>query len=164
MDTTVRPATAGDLRAIEAMRRRDFDALGWVPMPRWRALVDGTADSRGYRPAVNERLYVATDNDDLTGYLYGSTATTGRIFQCCVRHDARRDARATLLASRFLDDPRLIDRPTVVRVAADLVDAMSFWASLSFEPITLATGCTGRHHTPTGRLLRILERRAQLGV
>ena len=67
IETTIRPAKFEDLPAIEALRRADGDALGFVPKAKYEHIVLRTSD-RGRDRWKYEWLVVAEDNGEITGY------------------------------------------------------------------------------------------------
>ena len=146
--TGVRHATPADVPYIDALRKKEGDALGFIPLQRYHAIVARSA-------FPHETLYVTEDNGDLTGFVYASHADrTSSIWQIVVQEDARRWTRALLM----LD---VVEREAVrrnsygvkCRVAAD-IEANHFWRAAGYVPASLVTSSAfGRGESKSKRQL-----------
>lgn len=127
-----RAAIADDLGAIEAMRRTDGDALGFIPLARYAAVIDG-ATIDGRRRSDYEGVSVITDSDEVTGFVFAGFHRGGlKIEQVCVREDARRIERATALVRSVEATAWARGAPLArCRVAADL-EATRFWEAMGY--------------------------------
>lgn len=139
MTTIVRLARFDDLPAIEALRRADGDALGFVPKAKYEHITLKTSD-RGRERWKYEWLIVATDNEDITGFLLTGFHRDGcKMQQLCVRDDARRMERALRLVGACEDEARRRGSLRIrCRVAAD-IDANFFWRAAGYKPIAMTT-------------------------
>ena len=139
IDTVVRLATAADLSAIEALRRADGDALGFVPKAKYEHIVYRTSD-RGRDRWKYEWLIVCTDNEDVTGFLLTGFHRDGcKMQQLCVRDDARRMERALKLVDACEVEARKRGCLRIrCRVAVD-IDANFFWRAAGYQPIATTT-------------------------
>lgn len=137
--TTVRLAKFEDLPAIEALRRADSDALGFVPKAKYEHIVLKTSD-RGRDRWKYEWLVVAEDNDEITGYfLAGFHRDGAKGQQLCVRQDARRMERALKLVDAIESEARRRGMLRIRnRVAAD-IEANFFWRAAGYRPIAMTT-------------------------
>jgi GNAT superfamily N-acetyltransferase len=137
--TTIRHAVLADLPAIEALRRADKDALGFVPKQKYEHIVNRTSD-RGRERWKYEWLIVAEDNEDLTGFfLAGFHRDGAKGQQLCVRQDARRMERALMLVDFIEAEARRRGAPRIRhRVAAD-IEANFFWQAAGYTPIAMTT-------------------------
>jgi ribosomal protein S18 acetylase RimI-like enzyme len=135
----VRHATDADLTAVEALRRADGDALGFVPRQKYEHIVMRTLD-RGRRRWLYEWLLVSEDNGDVTGFVLAGFHRDGaKIEQICVRSDARRMERAMSLAEAIeVEAVRRGSRRLRCRVAFDL-DANFFWQALGYTAVATTT-------------------------
>lgn len=133
--TLVRPATMGDLKAIEALRRADGDALGFLPAAKYEALIDRRIVN-GRRRFEYENVYVTEDNGDVTGFCLAGFHRDGlKIEQICVRNDARRRERASLILGKVeMEADRRGSKRALCRVAAD-IEANLFWLDSGFVKI-----------------------------
>jgi hypothetical protein len=135
----IRPALITDLPAVDAMRKADGNALGFLPLQRYEYVVTKTKQN-GRARWFYEWLLVSTDNGDVTGFVFALFSAAGtKIEQICVRRDARMMERAkALLVSIERESERRL-RPLIkCRVAAD-IEANLFWRALDYRPIATVT-------------------------
>lgn len=123
-NTTIRPAAMMDLLELEAMRRAEQEAVGFLPMSCYE------------RQIVHDPTCILTawDNGDMTGYLYWTPGLPiAAIQQIVIRHDARREERGALLVHSAIDSMTADLRRYGVtcRCRVDL-EAVAFWESLGF--------------------------------
>lgn len=120
--TTIHLATLEDLPYIEHLRRKESEAIGFIPQQRYEMEING--ERKGL-------LLVAKENNDYVGFLYATRNQAGvtHIQQIAIQEDARRMERATALVNAAV---RPVDWLVSLRCAADL-DAVHFWESLGFE-------------------------------
>lgn len=139
ISTTVRQARFDDLPAIEALRRADGDALGFVPKAKYEHITLKTSD-RGRDRWKYEWLVVAEDNGEITGFfLAGFHRDGAKGQQLCVRQDARRMERALKLVDNVEEEARRRGSLRIRhRVAAD-IEANFFWRAAGYTPIAVTT-------------------------
>jgi GNAT superfamily N-acetyltransferase len=139
-----------DVPYIDALRRREADAIGFLPL----VVYEWVAGGSGAPWKKESRLWLAEANGDRVGFLYltpGSPGGVAHIGQVCVQADARRLDYATALVERAEHHARLTQRGAVAaRVATDL-EATAFWDALGYRLTGYEEG--GR------RRGRVLERR-----
>jgi GNAT superfamily N-acetyltransferase len=135
--TIIRPATLADLAAMDALRRKEGDALGFIPMARYEAIITGITNDIGQRRADYEGLTVVEDGGELTGFAYARFARRGlKLEQVCIRHDARRIERATALVRTVEAEAIARGSPLArCRVGADL-EAVSFWGAIGYTSVS----------------------------
>jgi hypothetical protein len=135
----VRPATLEDLPAVDAMRKADGDALGFVPLQKYEHIVNRTLD-RGRPRWVYEWLLVCVDSREITGFVLASFGRAGcKVEQICIRQDARLLERATLLLSTVENEAQKRQSPKIkCRVAID-IEANSFWLALDYRAVATVT-------------------------
>jgi len=152
----VRRATLGDLAYIDALRKREGRAIGFIPMQRYEMEI------RGERKGS---LLVVEDDGQPTGFIYATHSGRGatHIQQVAIQEDARRMERATALVNGALADG--LQRATWLlscRVADDL-EANDFWAALGFTHTGYADSksvyATGKTKlAKSQRLLRVWQK------
>lgn len=120
--TTVRRATLKDIVYVDSLRRKESEAIGFIPWRRYEMEITGERQGS---------ILLAIENNDPVGFLYATHNRSGvtHIQQVAIQEDARRVERATALVNA-------VQRPTdwliSLRCAADL-EATEFWKALGFE-------------------------------
>lgn len=155
MATLVVDGTLRDLPYVEALRLRESDALGWLPLQEYAAVLAGQIRSR--------RIVLTRDDGEPTGYCLASAAPpTARIVQIVVQEDARRWHRALRLLAAVEAWARARGCLRVwARVAADL-EANAFWRAAGYTPIaTVRSTHHNRGPSRAQRLLLLYERPLQ---
>ena len=134
--TKLRDGIASDWLSIDALRKKEGAALGFIPKDAYLSTLEHLprANRARYR---YQRVLVTTDNNDLTGFTYTSYASDwASIIQIVVRPDARRWQRALLMAEEVERDARRFGKHGITcRVACDL-ESNFFWRAIGYEPIT----------------------------
>ena len=142
----VRPAEAGELLELDSLRRRDQEAVGFVPLDRLQADLD--------RDAMT--VLTGWENGDMVGHLWWTRGLpVASIQQVVIREDARRRERGTALVGAALDAMRQDERRYGVtcRCRVDLA-ATDFWLAAGFKAVRLEE--SGRRG-PCLRLFRELR-------
>jgi len=131
----IRPATIDDIPAIDAMRKADGDALGFVPIQKYEHIVNKTLD-RGRPRWTYESLSVCIDAREITGFVLAGYHRTGcKIEQICIRQDARLLERAKLLLASVEEEAEKRQRAKIkCRVASD-IEANLFWVASGYQPV-----------------------------
>ena len=81
MCKVIKAATKADLKELDSLRRKEQEAVGFLPMSRYEIEVE-----RG-----KSTLLVMRDNGDMVGYLFWTRGSpVAAIQQVVVRSDARR--------------------------------------------------------------------------
>ena len=124
--TKVKPATLDDLTFVDSLRKREGNALGFIPIQRYEMEVNG--ERKG-------SLYLSWDNGDPTGYIYATHSGRGttHIIQVAVQEDARRMERATALLDSVRADAAARHSWLLSLRCADDLEANEFWAALGFS-------------------------------
>ncbi|MGD9827108.1 MAG: GNAT family N-acetyltransferase [Hyphomicrobiaceae bacterium] len=151
--TEIRRATLDDLKYLDALRKKEGDALGFIPMQRYEMEVNGERHGS---------VYLAWDNDDPTGFIYATHSGRGttHIIQVAIQEDARRMERASALVGAVVDDGlRRRSWLTSLRCADDL-EAGHFWAALGFS--LEQEGVWPKSPNSPGREKRAINRRGRL--
>lgn len=132
----IRRASLDDIAAIDHLRRKESDAVGFIPLGCYEAEVTGQR---------NGRLWIADENEDPVGFLF---ATFGRsvahIQQVVVREDARRAERATALVEMAEAEALRRGLLQIGCRAADDLNAVDFWRALNFEHVGNVPGGSRR--------------------
>lgn len=154
--TAVRRGQIGDLPYIESLRRKERDALGFIPFDSFEAALGKRTGTNTMRHAV---IFVSVDNDDLTGYIFASFGKpVAKILQVVVQEDARRWERATRLVMQIESIAKERSHIAIrARVAVD-IDANAFWKASGFTPIDFAPGTFLGRDAKNGRLLIVYEK------
>jgi ribosomal protein S18 acetylase RimI-like enzyme len=157
--TTVSRATLADLQYLDWLRKKEGDAVGFIPMQRYEMEVRG--ERRG-------SLYLAWDNGDPTGFIYATHSGRGvtHIQQVAIQEDARRMERATLLVNAARDDGLARHTWLLSLRCADDLEANDFWRALGFtleaerlDPKSvMAPGKEKRARNDKGRRINLWQR------
>lgn len=159
--TSTRVAKGSDYTYVEMLRRREDDALGFIPKDRYLSVLE-ERPSCGRDRWRYERLWLADDDGEPTGFCYAAfPARTGvaKLWQVCVQEDARRWHRALLLVKRAeAEATRRGLRAVEARVAADL-EANLFWRAAGYEATgTDVSTFLAREKAQSGRLLVVYRK------
>ena len=119
----VRRATLGDIKYIDSLRKKEGEAIGFIPLQRYEMEING--DRHG-------SILVYEENLDLVGFVYATHNRAGvtHIQQVAIQEDARRMERASALVLAVRKER---DWLLSCRCAADL-DSTHFWEALGFQP------------------------------
>jgi hypothetical protein len=133
--TILRDATPFDLIYIDDLRKKEGNALGFIPIGAYQS-VTMKAPIDGRKRYLYSRLLVTEDNGDLTGFCYASFAQDkAHIFQIVVQEDARRWYRALLLSDEIEREAMKRGNLFVTcRVAYDL-ESNFFWRGIGYQVI-----------------------------
>ena len=133
--TIIRPAEFEDFKYIDSLRKKEGNALGFIPKDAYLSLLT-QAPVDGRRRWEYQKLYVTVDNNDLTGYVYASFfGKYAHIIQIVVQEDARRWERATLLEDQINKDAHHYNKDGIeCRVAFDL-ESNFYWRAMGYEPM-----------------------------
>jgi hypothetical protein len=139
MTTILRDGIGSDFLFMDSLRKKEGSALGFIPKAVYESVLEA-------RPVANRarhlysRILVTVDNNDLTGFCYASYAGDfASIIQIVVQKDARRWARALLMADEIESDARRFNKKGLTcRVAYDL-ESNHFWRAIGYEPMQLVT-------------------------
>jgi ribosomal protein S18 acetylase RimI-like enzyme len=134
MKMLVRKAGSADLSFIADQMMKNSDELGFIPLPRIASIV-GQVEQDGRRRWVTERVYVVEDSKELTGFCFGSVSPKagGKIWQICVREDARRFRRALAMEAAIREECESKGiKKMSCRVATD-IEAMEFWRGAGYK-------------------------------
>lgn len=127
----VRPATIEDIPFIDALRRREWEKVGFLPLSRYEQMVERGAGT----------LLIVEENGEPAGFLCGQHGfPLSSVVQLAIAEDARR----ITLGSALLDQMDRISRDRgrlglKCRVAVDL-EAHQFWQASGFEPVAVGRG------------------------
>lgn len=137
--TVIIPARLEHIPYIDSLRKKEGDALGFIPMNSYLSIASRTGIGGRHR-YLYDRLMVAIDNDDPTGFCYSSFhGQVAHIYQIVIQEDARRWERASLLESDVRKETlRRGNSGISCRVAYD-IDANFFWRALGYVPLRQVT-------------------------
>jgi hypothetical protein len=135
METIIRPAIINDWLYIDSLRKKEGNALGFIPKNAYLSLLSKIPID-GRKRWNYQNMYVAIDNGDLTGYVYTSFAGEyAHIIQIVIQEDARRWHRATLLESQIENDAKRFKKIGIeCRVAIDL-ESNFYWQAMGYRPM-----------------------------
>ena len=151
MTNDIQPATVADLAFIDELRAREWYSVGFIPITRYQAEVDGRRHGS---------LLVIRENDELAGFIY---ATYGRqlasIAQIAICDDARRIELGRQLVAEIEREAAARGRFGIkCRVALDLA-ANAFWRALGFrQEATVLGKFLKKDSGPKSRELALYER------
>jgi len=120
--TIIQPANLADIVYIDHLRKREGEAIGFIPKQRYEMEIDGRRGGS---------ILIAWENNDPVGFIYATHNRAGvtHIQQVAIQEDARRMERATALVNGVIKQR---DYLVSLRCAADL-DATKFWEALGFQ-------------------------------
>ena len=123
--TEIRRASLKDLQYLDALRKKEGNAVGFIPIQRYEMEVNGERHGS---------LYLAWDNGDPTGFIYAthSGRGTSHIIQVAIQEDARRMERATALVDAVRADGMKRNSWLLSLRCADDLEASHFWKALGF--------------------------------
>tara|TARA_Y100000310_G_scaffold119290_1_gene118033 strand:- start:1312 stop:1848 length:537 start_codon:yes stop_codon:yes gene_type:complete len=118
----IRPALLTDIPYIDHLRKREAEAVGFIPLQRYEMEIDGRRKGS---------VLVCLENEQHVGFLYATHNQAGvtHIQQVAIQEDARRMERASALVAAAQKDS---DWLVSLRCAADL-EATDFWEALGFS-------------------------------
>lgn len=129
----VRPAVQKDLSFIEALRRKEWEKVGFVPFHKYESAVDHS---------IGE-LLVVEYNGLLAGFLYGAHGRRlSTVFQIAVQDDLRRNEAGTALVDELGQRARAKGRFGLKCRAAVTLTPMPFgspWGLRMWGPLRGAT-------------------------
>lgn len=121
---TIEYATHDDLNEMDALRRSNQEAVGFIPLSKWEWHID-------YRPRT---LIVLREHTDMVGYIFWTPGLpVAAIQQLVIRADARRFERGSELVGKAIEAMNHPGRYGVTcRCRMDL-EATLFWPAVGFE-------------------------------
>jgi len=158
--TIVRCAQSSDLGYIDSLRKREGQALGFIPKDVYTSILERRRVHERDRWKYQEVL-VTTDNEDLTGFSMTSYyAELANVFQIVVQQDARRWHRALLMIDQIESKAVGVHKVGVTcRVAMDL-ESNLFWRSIGYVPIGEVTSTwLNQKESQSKRPLWVYEKR-----
>jgi len=125
------PASFEDIKAIDDLRRKDQESVGFIPLSRYEAEVE-----RG-----RATLLSAFENDDLVGFLFWTRGfPIATIQQVVVREDARRMERATALVTTALTEMESQGRVGVTCRSRLNIPGIALWRALGWRELRREQG------------------------
>ena len=134
--TILRHGTEADYPYIDSLRKKEGNALGFIPKDAYLSVLGGVRLANRDRWKY-QTLWVTEDNGDLTGFCYSTFSNdVANIIQIVVQQDARRWHRALLMADAVEAEAKRRDKSGIkCRVAHDL-ESNFFWQAVGYAPIT----------------------------
>lgn len=161
LGTVVYDALPSDWLYIDSLRKREGDALGFIPQQQYISILQkqprlhGGSLTHYYR---SECIFVCMDNDDLTGFCYVGfgSGRYANIYQVVVQEDARRWQRASLLLEALETEALERALPAAkARVAVD-IEANAFWTAAGYGVVnTVSSTFLARTASKSGRILHV---------
>jgi hypothetical protein len=136
-ETVLRDGLPSDWLYIDSLRKREGNALGFVPKDLYMAILEQRPiRERDAKVHLNNRVLVTVDNGDLTGFCYcGFPRAYASIFQIVVQSDARRWYRAMLMVDEVEREAKRRGNWGIkCRVAYDL-ESNHFWKAIGYVPL-----------------------------
>lgn len=135
----VRDADERDLLYVDSLRKKEGNALGFIPIGAYQSTVL-KAPIDGRKRWVYSKLFIVQDNEDPTGFCYATFAQDyAKIVQIVVQEDARRWHRAMLLEKQVDEHARSLSKKGITcRVAIDL-ESNLFWRGIGYTPIRVTS-------------------------
>lgn len=134
--TLLRHARTSDFGYIDALRKKEGSALGFMPKDAYMSVLE--------RKRVHNRdrwkyqsIWVTEDNGDLTGFCYASFHDDpATIVQIVVQNDARRWHRAMMMEAAVTEEAMKRELSSIkCRVALDL-ESNWYWKAIGYVPIS----------------------------
>jgi predicted GNAT superfamily acetyltransferase len=134
--TIIRDAALSDFPYIDALRKREGSALGFLPKDAYLSVLTKTRIHNRDRWKY-QRVWVTEDNGDLTGFCYASfTDDPATIIQIVVQDDARRWHRAMMMEEAVTEEAEKRSLSTIkCRVAVDL-ESNFYWRAIGYVPVS----------------------------
>ncbi len=134
--TTLRDGASSDFAFIDALRKREGSALGFLPKDAYTSVLERRRVSNRDRWKY-QRVWVTEDNGQLTGFCYASFSDDpATIIQIVVQEDARRWHRAMMMEAAVDEEARKRSLSSIkCRVAFDL-ESNWYWKAIGYVPIT----------------------------
>jgi ribosomal protein S18 acetylase RimI-like enzyme len=122
IEEIIRPATLADIPYIDHLRKKNSNAVGFIPIQRYEMEINRERHGS---------ILVCAVNNDLVGFLYATHNDRGetRIQQIAIQEDARRLERGRSMVEAVT---RPLDHLLSCRCAADL-ESVSFWEAIGFQ-------------------------------
>lgn len=118
---TTLDAHASVVPFVVALRRKNTDALGFIPRARLESY------------EASGQIITARENGDLCGFLvFGATPPIFRIYQACVQYDARRRAHGFSMVGELIRRAHAAGADAVTLGCADDLAANEFWREAGF--------------------------------
>ncbi|MDD5701597.1 MAG: GNAT family N-acetyltransferase [Dehalococcoidales bacterium] len=118
----IRKATLEDIAYIESLRRKESEAIGFIPKLRYEMEINGERHGS---------VLVIEEDGELVGFVYATHGNiTTHIQQIAIQEDARRMDRASALVEYLMQASPLIQ--VSCRCAQDL-ESNEFWKALGFN-------------------------------
>jgi hypothetical protein len=138
-NTLIREAIPSDFLYIDNLRKKEGNALGFLPKNAYMSVLEKKRIANRDRWKY-QKIWVTTDNDDLTGFCYASfNDDPVTIIQIVVQEDARRWHRAIMLESVVVEEAKKRFLTSIkCRVAYDL-ESNFYWKAIGYNPITTTT-------------------------
>lgn len=134
-ETILRPALPGDFQYIDHLRKKEGDALGFIPKDTYLSILHKKrmADRDRWKYG---KISVTEDNGDLTGYCYYThSGDWVKVVQIAIQQDARRWHRAMLIIDEVEQFARANNKLGITcRVAYDL-ESNLFWLAMGYDPV-----------------------------
>jgi GNAT superfamily N-acetyltransferase len=125
-------ATPSDWLYIDSLRKKEGNALGFIPKDAYISVLSG-APVDGRRRYEYQRLWLIRDNDDPTGYVYASFVwPMASVWQIVVQEDARRWERATKLLQQVEHHAMANGMQGIKARVADDLEAVLFWEASGY--------------------------------
>ncbi len=149
----IQKATLADLKYLDDLRKKNGDAVGFIPLQRYEMEVNG--DRKG-------SIYLSFDNNDPTGFIYATHSGRGstHIIQVAIQEDARLMERATLLVDAVVADGQKRNSWLTTLRCADDLEAGKFWKALGFS--LEREGVWPKSPNSPGREKKAINRRRRL--
>jgi ribosomal protein S18 acetylase RimI-like enzyme len=153
-EPVIRPATMADILAVDALRKSESAALGFVPIQTYEDV------TKGLHPS--ERVWIVEYNKQMAGFAYiGGGGHFTKIFQLAIWDDARRLDIGNAVVSKA--DKLARERGQfglTCRVAHDL-PSNEFWKAIGFSHVGTNVGKFLNHDSISKRPVYNYERLQQ---
>ena len=127
---TIAPAAISDMVYIDYLQRKNSEQLSFYPL------------SVLEREVENQRLILASVNNEPAGYLYhGSVAAkTLRIHQACIQYDLRGYAYGAALVRWIVEIGNVSGSNEIALRCGSDIAANGFWQAMGFECVNVSNG------------------------
>lgn len=122
MEPTVRTAGAGDIRYIDALQRKNTEAVSFFPISAFE------------REVAKGRLLIAEVSGEPAGYVFhGPFGPMLRIHQACIQYDLRGQLFGAALVRYLIDTAERCGSMSIVLRCGSDIEANFFWQAMGFH-------------------------------
>ena len=131
--TEIRKATINDIPYILNLANKEGRSIGFIPKPAYEAAITGIKTGRRWSLTCNDKLWIATENNDPVGFVLASFGDIVKVNQICIQEDARKLERGRLLLDALEGHATQLGRYKYGCGCADDLESNFFWKAMGWE-------------------------------